>query len=240
MGITQVIDEFYVQLPSDTFRKVPIVGQFCWIPAPHLDPVPRILEVERLRPEEHYASKFMIRNMTDQDFTKETKLPIKYLSLRETEELIVAKAKKRPAIIVAADLTIFDDIAQELKRLGLRHLQEESIMVVPLYAIETDEHSGGFPPVMTARIKALMYNQFFFCPQTGLGLFNDSIARLDRIHIIKPIHPTYEPKQFSLCPEALGVLMAMLRLLFGAEEEKDMKALKELLLESLSQEDEPS
>lgn len=236
MGITQVIDTFYVSLDSETYRKIPVIGQFCWIPAPHLDPIPRIIEVERTRPEEHYATKFLIRNMTIKDFTKKTKLPIKMLSLRETEELIGYKAKKRPAIIVSADFTIFDDITKELKKLGRKHLQEESIIVIPLYEIETNEHSGGFPPVMTARIKALMYNQFFFCPKTTYGLLNDSIARLDRIQVIKPIHPTYEPKQFSLSPEALGVLMAMLRLLFGAEEDKDTKALKELLLESLPQE----
>ncbi len=177
MGITQVIDPFYISLPTDVYRKIPVVGQFCWIPAPHLDPIPRILEVERARPEEHHASKFFIRNMEDKDFTKKAKLPIKMLSLHETEELLVSKAKRRPAIIVSAAFTIFDDVADELRRLGRKHLQEEDIIVLPLYEIETDEHSGGFPPVMTARTKALMYNQFFFCPKTTLGLLNDSIAR---------------------------------------------------------------
>jgi hypothetical protein len=231
MGITQLIDPFYISLPADTYRRTPLVGQFCWIPAPHLDPIPRILEVERFRPEEHYASKFDLRNMEDKDFTKKTKLPIKMLSLRETEELIVSKAKRRPAVIVSAACTIFDDVAAELKKLGRKHLQEEDIIVLPLYEIETDEHSGGFPPVMTARIKALMYSQFFFCPKSKLGLLNDSIARLDRIQVIRPIHPTYEPKKFALSPEALGLLMAMLRLLFGGEEDKDMKALKDLAYE---------
>jgi len=174
--------------------------------------------------------------MQNNDFRKKTRLPIKMLSLRETEELVICKAKKRPGVIVSADFTIFDDINHELRKLGRKHLQEEDIITVPLYEIETEEHTGGFPPVMTARIRALMYNQFFFCPKTDFGLINNSIVRLDRIQVIKPIYPAYEPKQFALSPEALAVLMGMVRSLFGAEEEKDQRALKDLLIESLPDE----
>jgi len=236
MGITQILDPFYISLPSETFRKVPSVGQFCWVPVPHLDPIPRILDIERADPTEHYATKFSIRNMQNKDFRKKPRLPIKMLSLRETEELIICRTKKRPGIIISADFTIFDDVSQELRRLGRRHLQEDNIIIVPLYEAETVEHKGGFPPIMAARIRTLMYNQFFFCPKTDLGLINDSIARLDRIQVIKPIYPTYEPKQFALSLETLPILMEMLRSLFGAEEGKDLRALRQLLIEFLPDE----
>ena len=61
MGIVQLIDPFYMKLPGDTFRRASIVGQFCWVPVTHLDPIPRILDVERADPQEHYATKFSIR-----------------------------------------------------------------------------------------------------------------------------------------------------------------------------------
>jgi hypothetical protein len=236
LGIIQLIDPFYVKLPYDTFRRASVVGQFCWIPVTHLDPIPRILDVERADPQEHYATKFSIRNMTDGDFKKKTRLPIKALSLRETEELVIHRAKRRPAIIISGETTIFDDIKMLLQQMRRKHLQEENLIVAPLYSVESGDHEGGFPPVMVARIRALMYKQFFFCPRGNSPLTSDSIMRLDRVHAVIPNYPAYIPEPYSLSTEALGVLMAMLRSLFGAKEEADFEALKELVFESLPDE----
>ena len=236
MGIVQLIDPFYVKLPDDSFRRASVVGQFCWIPVTHLDPVPRILDVERADPQEHYATKFSIRNMTDGDFKKKTRLPIKALSLRETEELVIHRAKRRPAIIISGETTIFDDVKFLLQQIGRKHLQEENLIVAPLYSVESGDHEGGFPPVMVARIRALMYKQFFFCPKGNSPLTADSIMRLDRLQAVVPNYPAFVPEPYSLSAEALGVLMAMLRSLFGAKEEPEFQTLKELVFESLPDE----
>jgi len=236
LGIVQLIDPFYVKLPGDTFRQTSVVGQFCWVPVTHVDPIPRILDVARADPQEHYATKFSIRNMTDGDFKKKTRLPIKTLLLRETEELVIQRAKRRPAVIISGETTIFDDVKALLQQMGRKHLQEENLIVAPLYSIESGDHEGGFPPVMVARIRALMYKQFFFCPRDNSPLTADSIMRLDRLQIILPNYPTYIPEPYSLSTEALGVLMAMLRSLFGAKEEIEFKALKDLVYESLPDE----
>ena len=236
MGIVQLIDPFYVKLPGDTFRRASVVGQFCWVPVTHLDPIPRILDVERADPQEHYATKFSLRNMSDGDFKKKTRLPIKALSLRETEELVVHRAKRRPAIIISGETTIFDDVKTLLLQIGRKHLQGDSLIVAPLYSVESADHEGGFPPVMVARIRALMYKQFFFCPRGNSPLVTDSIMRLDRLHAIVPNYPAYIPEAYSLSAEALGVLMAMLRSLFGAKEEPEFKTLKDLAFESLPDE----
>ena len=236
MGIVQLIDPFYVKLPDDTFRRASIVGQFCWVPVTHLDPIPRLLDVERFDPQEHYATKFSIRNMTDGDFKKKTRLPIKALSLRETEDLVIHRAKRRPVVIVSGENTIFDDVNTLLLQIGRKHLQEESLIVAPLYSVESGDHEGGFPPVMVARIRALMYKQFFFCPKGNSPLTSDSIMRLDRLQTIIPNYPAYIPEPYSLSTEVLGVLMAMLRSLFGAKEEPEFEALKALVFESLPDE----
>jgi hypothetical protein len=236
LGIVQLIDPFYVKLPDDTFRRASVVGQFCWVPVTHLDPIPRILDVERFDPHEHYATKFSIRNMTDGDFKKKTRLPIKALSLRETEELVIHRAKRRPAIIISGETTIFEDVKTLLQQMGRKHLQQDNLIVAPLYSVESGDHEGGFPPVMVARIRALMYKQFFFCPRGNSPLVTDSIMRLDRLHAIVPNYPAYIPEPYSLSAEALGVLMAMLRSLFGAKEEPELKTLKDLVFESLPDE----
>ena len=93
MGITQLITKFYKELPRETFRKESTLGQLCWMPSLHIDKIPIIMEVERADPKEVYATKFRIRNLKENDFKTREKLPIKSLSLRITEELIVSKEK---------------------------------------------------------------------------------------------------------------------------------------------------
>jgi len=225
MGITQIIDPFYQPLDLKALQKKPVVGQFCWITAHHIDKIPRIMEVERADPTEHFATKFQIRNMTDQDFRKKEKLPIKMLALRETEELIIHKAKKRLAITVAAENTIFDDVKAVVSQ--REHLQEENILALPLYGIESGGHEGGFPSVMVARIKALMYRQFFYCPY--VSSVYEAVVRLDRIQSVIPHHPGWIPVGVGLSEEALGVLMAMLREYFGAPEDEYMNTLRDLV-----------
>ena len=94
--------------------------------------------MDRENPNEHYATNFKIRNMTDQDFRKKQKLPIIALTLRETEELLIQKAKKRLAITVAAENTLYSDVNENIG--GREHLQEENILVLPHYGIEAAGH----------------------------------------------------------------------------------------------------
>jgi len=233
MGITQLIPQFYRKLPRETFRKEPTIGQLCWTPSLHINKIPMIMEVERADPKEVYATKFRIRNLKENDFKAREKLPIKSLSLRIIEELIVSKAKKRPAMVVWGSPMIFEDMEKLLISIGRPHLQEYCLAVIPLYNIETVDHAGGFPPVMVSRIKALMYNQFFYCPPVDdIGL-SEGVARLDRIQIILPAdRAVYEPLPAALSEDALAVLLSMLRSWFGSVEE-DLDAYRELLKESI-------
>lgn len=210
------------------------MGQICWVPVTYLDKIPRILDVKRADPSEHYATSFEIRNMSDQDFKKKNRLPIKALKLRETEELIIARAKRRQAIIVATGSnTIFGDPGKGVSK---DHHEEDNILVVPLYGVEYEEHKGGYPSKMVARVKAMYYRQLFYCPSHTSPFVCESVARIDRIRTIFPIYPLFEPEAIALSDEALGVLMAMLREYFGSEDEGDLEAVRELAMETLPEE----
>lgn len=237
MSIEQYIDTFYKSLPEDSFRKEIVLGQICWIPVLHINRTPMLLEADRIDPKEVYITKFKIRRLQETDFRKKEKLPIKSIHLRLTEELIVHKAKKRPAIAVCNSFTHESEIALLLESINREHLQDKCVLFIPIYSIETKEHKGGFPPEMVARIKSLMYNQFFYCPTFNPEGFNGGIARLDRPQIIIPANGSINravcnPSPFALTDEALGVLLAMLRSLFNSKEE-ELEALRELLLETL-------
>jgi hypothetical protein len=106
--------------------------------------------------------------------------------------------------------------------------------VLPLYGIESAGHEGGFPNVIVARSKALMYRQFFYCPYKSPVY--EAVVRLDRIQPIIPHHPGWTPENIALSDEALGVLTGMLREYFGAPLDEDMKALREIVQEALPDE----
>jgi len=240
VGIVQIIDPFYQKLDLNVSAKAPQVGQIVSVVSPHPEVIPRILDVERADPKEHWATKFEIRAVDMRvDFRKKERLPIKMLNLGLTEEVLIQTAKLRFAIVLSAGFTIFDDVAKELKTVGRPHLQQPFVMVAPLYGIQTDQHTGGFPPRMVARIRALMYKQFFFCPNKNSPLTVDSVARLDRVHPV--LHTSvagvksteFVPTDYALSPEALGVLMGMLRELFGSIDEPDLKTVRELAMEAL-------
>ncbi|MEA2040624.1 MAG: hypothetical protein U9N82_12500 [Thermodesulfobacteriota bacterium] len=239
MGITQLIDPFYIDMSGERFRDKPTLGQLCWVPSPQPDIIPQIFEVQRADPTEHNITKFTIRNVQETDFQRKDELPLYRLRLRLNEELIIQKAKRRPAIVLPTTNTVFDDVITFLKSKGKKHLQQDSILVVPIFGIEKPDHPQGFPPIMTARIKALMYDQFFYCPKTPSGMTPiEGVARLDRIQVIFPVHrASYKPLPIRLSDDAIPILMNLLRawvrIKGTTEDEKYLKELRELLKETL-------
>ena len=239
MGITQLIDPFYIDISKEKFRDRPTLGQLCWVPSPQPNIIPQIFEVQRADPTEHHITRFSIRNIKETDFLRREELPLYRLKLRLNEELIIQKAKRRPAIVLLTSNTIFPDIDKLLRTLSKSHLQQESIFVIPIFGFENSDHPGGFPPIMITRIKALMYNQFFFCPRTPSGMdLIEGIARLDRLQIIFPGNrASHKPLPIKLSDDAIAILMNLLRswlcIRGTPNDEKYLKDLRELLEETL-------
>jgi len=240
MSLTTLISPFYKPLNSNTFRQIPTLGQLAWVPVPAYPPIPQILDVERDKPREHESARAKIRNVTRDDFKRRQGLPIYRLQLADNEELMVQKAKRRLAIIVAAVGTAFDDVEPLLRQAGKKHLQERNVLVAPLYGIQSDDHPTGFPEVMRHRIDALLYSQFFFCPANSSPSVYDGVARLDRLFPVVPKDPAaYDPLPLALSDEALSVLLALLRLRFGSRSEPEINTLRELLQDTIPEEFRP-
>lgn len=226
------------------FEKAPGigVGHIIWCPVPQLDEVPRILEVERASSEVHYAGKFEIVQMNGGHFKAKQKLPIKALSLHDTEELLISKAKKRPCVVVACDNTSFKDSVATAELKKRRHLQDNSMILAPLYGTASLEDVRGFPPKMVARIRVFLYNQFFYlpktCPKTKIGLEKESIVRLDRLFPASP-NRGVETKDMKLSAEALALLTAMLRERFGAPPDGNLTTVRQILYETLPEDCRP-
>jgi hypothetical protein len=243
MGITKLIDPFYRKLPDDDYQINFITGQFCYIASPQLDVIPWVLEVQRADPTGHKNIKFRIRKLCAEDYCRKEELPLYYLKLRYNEELIIHKSKRRPGIIILAENIAFEDIANILRGKNKKHLQQECLLVVPLFSMETTLSPSGFPPEMVSRIKSLMYNQFFYCPKIPIGVNRiEGIARLDRVQvIIKSSFPgnkrVFEPINVAFTEEVTVIFINMLREWLGIpgnpEDIENLKTIRSIVAQTL-------
>jgi hypothetical protein len=222
------VSEFYTTVDPGQYKQ----GQFCWIVTPAIDPVPQILDVERSAPEEHDDVKFQLRNANRPgDFrAADRTLPIKRLNLRAHEELLIQKAKKRPGIILSDSLDIFPEVTALLKPKGKKHLQEDSLFVIPCYNIETLDNPSGFPTEMVIRIRCLLYRQFFYIPTTtSIG---ESIARFDRIQVIVgKDRSTIEPMGFRLSDNVFNLFLSLFFFCISGVADNDLATIRTLTKE---------
>jgi len=145
MGITQLLDPFYIDISGERFRDQVTPGQLCWVPSPQPHKIPQILEAQRADPTEHYLTTFKIRNVAETDFRRKSELPLYRLKLRLNEELVVQIAKKRPAVVLPSSTIIFKDINEILRSKGKPHLQQNCVIIVPIFDIERPQDPKGFP-----------------------------------------------------------------------------------------------
>jgi hypothetical protein len=223
-------EKFYTSIDPRKF----LPGQFCWVVTPHIAAIPQILDVERISPEEHEEIRFYLRNANrPRDFKVDDRtLPIKNLNLRAHEELLVQRAKKRLAIILSAEADIFPEIERLLRKKAKKHLQEDILFVIPAYSIETSTSFSGYPPEMVARIRCLIYRQFFYFPNC-LPHFKEGIARFDRIQVIvgRDIS-AIEPLNISLSQEVFSVFLARFYYCISGIEDEDLRTIRELANEA--------
>lgn len=226
MGVVQLFDKFYKNVEPAAYQQ----GQICWIPVPNIDPIPRILDVEREDAEEHDRVKFCLRNANQKhDFKKSDRsLPIKYLNLKSNEELLVQCAKKRPAVIISSGLDIYPDISKILRQQGRKHLQEDSLFFVPIYSIQNQQNLSGFPHEMVLRIRYCLYRQFYFLPQgSGLG---EGIVRFDRFQTVIGRNPaSVNPTPICLDGEFLAFFIGMINYCLTGIENQHINEIRSLL-----------
>lgn len=228
MGILQLYSpkDFYVTVDKNDYCQ----GQFCWLIVPRINPVPQILDIERSSPTEHREIKFVLRNANKgKDFqARDRNLPIKLLNLRANEELLVQGAKRRPGIIISSKVDIFPEITSLLIRRGKKHLQEDSIFVIPIYSIETKEKLSGFPQEIVTRTRCLLYKQFFYFPESRK--FEEGIARFDRIQVVVSRHPTaIEPTDLCLSKEILDLFLGLFIFCLTGKRDENIETVCELV-----------
>jgi hypothetical protein len=230
MGILQVFGSFYQPVPTGA---APEPGHLFWVPTPNVDEVPRILDVERATPTEHEITGYEICEIAKHHFSRRERLPIKRLTLGDTEELLIAKAKKRLVVIL---ISIASDgigtLPDGTQRRLAKHLEKPSYLVAPLYSTSSIMEPGTFGPILVARIRALQYLHFFCLPDENHPDRPRSIVRLDRVF------PTYlgrgsEPAGEKIHEEPFEIILSQLSILSGAVYREPYDLARELVQDAL-------
>lgn len=232
MSITQLYtaNEFFEHTDPKDFR----IGQFCWVPVPNPDPIPRILDVKRNFPEEHEEVRFELRSANQgEDFRRSDRtLPIKYLNLKSNEELLTQRCKKRPAVILSSEVECFPDVANILKQKGKKHQQQDCMFVIPCYNIQKEEYDSGFIQPIVELTKCLLYRQFFYIPESNR--FTELIARFDRIQVVIDRSPAaIEPTDVCLSGELFNLFLAMFLYCISGKTNDDLDTIKAIVREAL-------
>ena len=97
-------------------------------------------------------------------------------------------------------------------------------------------HLGGFPPVMVARIRAMLYDQFLFFPSHAKALSIDSIGRFDSLQVLVNHHPACDFTGYKVTDELFIVIIGMLKRWFNLELDDEFNALVEICNETCPEE----
>jgi len=189
MSVSTLFTPFHELVKSYNLDPVNMVaGQIAFVPCIFLNEVPLLVECERASPTDHFNVKMKIRNANiSSDFKQKSKLPIAGLSgLGSTEELLAAKAKLRPCILISRVATEVseDEVGSVAKK---SHFNKPNGIFLPLFGVQSQNHQKGIPQEMRSRVDSLMYKQFFYFPQWRIAASkkyaagDESVGRLDKL-----------------------------------------------------------
>lgn len=217
----------------------PEAGQIVFCPVLETDARPKIGDVQRSDSVTHTEVVLRIREQEKGDFRgKDDRLPIKALNLDRTQELVISRAKIRPCLVLGRCQGVQPEtIANEAqKKLAAKALRP-TYLLAPIFSVSTAEDLGAFGPIVSARMKCLMYPEFLYLRQSGGTLRHPSISRLDRIFVRAP-HPGsgFELTDLFLIDEILALALEQLRFILGQPLSKEYMEMRDMMLAFLPQE----
>ena len=231
-------DLTYLFTYYDSSRKLssaPEIGQVVFTPVTNMDKKPQIADAKRSNPETHAKAEIVVRPADDKiDFLgKPGRLPIYAISLGETEEIIMTRAKKRPCVILAkTDGVNHQTLPSGPQQNKALNAFNTAYLLAPIYSVSTPDKARSFGPVMTARIRGMMYPEFVFVPQSGGVIKHNGVIRLDRT-FWSHMNGASQPQPLFLSNEILGVCWNQIRILSNEQPDDEYLELRDILLEYL-------
>src|SRR3972149_5488697 len=152
--------------------------------------------------------------------------PLHTPRLEINEEFVVARAKKRPVIL----------ITPTPERINIRALRGGRIhknvcLVAPLYSVEGVDGKAKFPEDFVNRIRNMEYRHLFFIPEDSGGQIRHSICRLDSMQAI--FAPHLESTDLCLSAEVIDILCGQIEFFMTNSYVGDYQVYRESLIAEL-------
>lgn len=196
----------------DSTRKPteqPQIGQLVFTPVTYLVHRPKIAEAQRVD---------------------------SHSQLAQTEELVVSRAKKRPALVLAKTNGVDKNtLPAGVQRNKTGTAFEPLYLVAPIYSISTAAEPTAFGPVLSARTKCLMYPEFLYVPEATPNLEYPGILRLDHC-FWSHLHACTMLKPLFVSASIMEVCWQQLRILAGEQASENYREIRELLMSTLPSE----
>lgn len=150
------------------------------------------------------------------------------------EITLVIKRENLQWSVIHYGETIYKDLESILNQMGRKHLQQKNnMLLLPLYGVQDEkDHLGGFPPVMVARIRSMLYDQFLFFPEDKKAGLKEGVGRIDSLQVLINHHPVCDFTNYKVTDEFFAVIIGMLKRWFNLEIDKDFNALVDICNEA--------
>ena len=166
----------------------------------------------------HKKQPLLSMRKLDEDAFKNNQ-PIKELNLRDDEEILALRAKKRPVIISSSPLDPWHHISGEK--------QDESYFCLPLFSLE------GYDDEFILNLKALRFNSLFYLPGDPKFGIKESFIRFDRSQVLhRQCIERFRPK-VCLTEDAMLVIQGWFQFYFTGRAEDWLLDLQKTELEKL-------
>lgn len=195
-----LIDEFFVSTgvaEANALKR----GQLCYAPGQYISAKLKILELVKYEPTNERLNQYKVLNDPPEDILFK-RTPVHDLKLRDDEELLVIRAKRRPMIILSDAAAYWP--------LGGGRLAEKTRMCAPLYSFHDND-----PVELRARIDALEYLWWVYVPEDTTRNLKEGFVRLDRVQVIE--ESQLIPIQVAASEDFLWGLSQLLRYHMTAE-----------------------
>ena len=178
-------------------------GSLVYASVPHVDQVPYTVKpIARSEPERHDKAILDIAPLRMKARRTKEDLPVAAMTLFDGELWTAYRAKKRPCLVLGANLPIVDN---SLRREMPKKSTAPVVLVAPYYGVDRDGNRAGYNPELVERTRHAEYPQFFWdkLPISGP---KESILRLNHMQPVGTHYNSYELAGHKLSENAMELI----------------------------------
>jgi hypothetical protein len=183
-------DQFYIKLPLKEKNDYQI-GQIFWVPAPLFAETTFSLRIDNWKAGEDITQAHLqIRKVATSALGKleevervdMNRMVIPEIALDSSEDLVVSKVKRRPAVLLSKDCYNMRNYARYETISGAKKCGPNALVFAPIYSMCKEESLyQDYPELFIQKVKEDKYPYILFMPSYSSLMKNDSMLILSKL-----------------------------------------------------------